>query len=393
MIETETARIKHETTATLGAARERMPSVTDRTPLRIVLATPLGAGGRGGMDRLADLVIGQVNTRGSSQPTHVTRLTTKGRYGKFWGAFVFAAAVLRLLALAATRRADVLHINLAAYGSYHRKSMLAAIARTFGVPYVVHIHTGRFEKFWSEASAHRTDGINSMLRRSARIVVLGQVFERMIQQRLPDVAAKVTVLANATPPRAAQARTVRAGDRVMVTFLGVLCAAKGTPQLIDALGSLAGDARWTATLAGYGDIDQTRQRALELGIADRVSTPGWLDSAAVDELLAETDILVLPSFSEALPMVIIEAFAAGIPVIATPVNAVAEVVRDGENGLLVPPGNVPALSDALQRLIDNGDLRARLGAAGLADHGQHYHPDAYVERLTALWHAAARRTR
>jgi glycosyltransferase involved in cell wall biosynthesis len=90
-------------------------------------------------------------------------------------------------------------------------------------------------------------------------------------------------------------------------------------------------------------------------------------------------------------MVVIEAFAAGIAVIATPVYAVAEVVQHERNGLLVRPGDRDGIAAALARLIDDHGLRQRLGERARQDHAERYDPKAYMERLVSLWEKTARR--
>ncbi|WP_442869882.1 glycosyltransferase family 4 protein [Bradyrhizobium sp. CCBAU 11361] len=144
------------------------------------------------------------------------------------------------------------------------------------------------------------------------------------------------------------------------------------PQLVDALGKLACRTNWTAITAGSGEIQQTRDRAQRLGIADRVDFPGWLGPSETAALLQQTDILALPSFVESLPMSIIEAYAYGAAVVATPAGAVPEVIAHERNGLLVPVGDAEALANALKRLLEDGALRRRLGDAARRDHAERY---------------------
>jgi glycosyltransferase involved in cell wall biosynthesis len=198
---------------------------------------------------------------------------------------------------------------------------------------------------------------------------------------------KVVILPNATASVATAPEEAKDG-RVRISYFGKLGEMKGTPQLIGALVSLRDRVDWTATLAGHGDVAGTRAKLLELQIADRVSVPGWLAPAATADLLRRTDILVQPSFIDNLPMTILEAFAQGIPVVATPVGVVPDVVVQDVNGLLVQPGDVRALADALAELIGNPDLRQRLGASARRDHAARYEMNDYLSRLAEIWRHA-----
>jgi glycosyltransferase involved in cell wall biosynthesis len=198
---------------------------------------------------------------------------------------------------------------------------------------------------------------------------------------------KVVILPNATPSAATAPEKAKDG-RVRISFFGKLGEMKGTPQLVEALALLRDRADWTATLAGHGDVTGTRAKLLRSQIADRVSVPGWLAPAAAADLLRRTDILVQPSFIDNLPMTILEAFAWGIPVVATPVGVVPDVVVQNVNGLLVPAGDVRALADALAELIDDPALRQRLGAAARRDHAARYEMNGYLSRLAEIWRRA-----
>jgi glycosyltransferase involved in cell wall biosynthesis len=146
---------------------------------------------------------------------------------------------------------------------------------------------------------------------------------------------------------------------------------------------------WRATLAGDGHVDAARAKAAEYGLGDRVDLPGWVGPDRVAELISTADILVLPSFIENLPLSIIEAMASGVAVVATPVGAVPDIVRDGETGLLVPVGDVDALTTALTRLVNDPALRARMGAAGLALHREKLDLQPFADAMQRIWAEAA----
>lgn len=137
-------------------------------------------------------------------------------------------------------------------------------------------------------------------------------------------------------------------------------------------------------MAGDGDVEGVAAAARRAGIAHLIDFPGWIGPPTRAALLAGTDMLLLPSHQEGLPMAVLEGMAAGRLVITTPVGGIPEVITDGRNGLLVEPGAVAQLSEALERAIDDPELRRRLGAAAeLAS--RDFDIEVWYERLGRIW--------
>ena len=109
-------------------------------------------------------------------------------------------------------------------------------------------------------------------------------------------------------------------------------------------------------------MEQAQALCGELDIADRVTFLGWIGEAERTNQLYRAGILALPSFQEGLPMGILEAMKFGLAVVTTPVGGIPDVLQDGYNGLLVPPGNAEMLAQAIRRLFDDEALQARIGA-------------------------------
>ena len=176
-----------------------------------------------------------------------------------------------------------------------------------------------------------------------------------------------------------------------VLFVGRLAAVKGVSLLLEAFAwnrTRHPEAR--LTLVGDGPERFTLQaRAIALGLDDVVDFVGYRTQEEVALLLEQADMLVLPSFAEGLPVVLMEALASRIPVIATPVAGVSELVRDGETGLLVPPGDVEGLMVALDRLLGDPDLCRRLGAAGHAAVLKRHDVACEAQKLLALFSGEA----
>ena len=358
------------------------------SPLRIIIVTPFGPGGRGGMDRLSDAIIEGV--RQTTSDVEVVALATYGKGSQALMPFHFLRALLELARVRVTKQADLLHINVAGGGSAYRKALLALWARTLGIPYIVHLHGSRFRETWPTSTPLLGGMLNAMFTNSRRTLVLGKVWSDYVASVLPGMSDKIIILPNATRSRSPRPPSDQESGPVHIVFMGLLGERKGSLLLIDALSRINPALAWKATIAGNGDIAAHQQAAERAGVAAKVRLPGWLGPADVDELLRAADVLTLPSFAENLPMVIVEAFAQGVPVVATPVGAVPEIVEDGVSGLLSPVGDAAALAAALEKLIASPELRHKMGATAREMHAERFELSGYIARLIDIWRISSR---
>jgi glycosyltransferase involved in cell wall biosynthesis len=188
-----------------------------------------------------------------------------------------------------------------------------------------------------------------------------------------------------------------ASGPLQVTCIGTLHEVKGQRFLVEATSLLVRrGVDLAVTFIGDGP-DRASLEALvaESGIGDRVRFAGQRRRADVLERLAVTDVLVVPSVPtaegkrEGLPVVLIEALAAGVPAIASDLSGIPEIVETDVTGILVPPGDPTAIADALERLAGDPDLRARLGAGGRARVAAEFDLDANARRLIERFRASA----
>ncbi len=156
--------------------------------------------------------------------------------------------------------------------------------------------------------------------------------------------------------------------------------------LLEALSGIQGD--WRLLLVGDGPTRcKVEQAAVALGLADRIAFLGTRGDT--DELLAQADLFILPSKWEGLPLSILEAMRAGLPVIATDTGGVAEAVSDGVTGYLTPPGDAATLRDRIQRLIGSRDLLLAMGAAGRSRYEQDFRIETMVQKTVAVYREVA----
>jgi glycosyltransferase involved in cell wall biosynthesis len=174
-----------------------------------------------------------------------------------------------------------------------------------------------------------------------------------------------------------------ARDGLHLLFVGRLTAIKGVFVLLDAVAAAAVPGL-RLTLIGDGeDRAALEARAAELRLD--ATFAGYASQSGVAEAVTQADALVLPSFAEGVPVVLMEAMAGARPVICTQVGGVSELVGDGDTGLVVPPGDAAALAGAIRRLAAmSPDARAAMGARGRALVAAEFDVDGEASRIAAL---------
>jgi glycosyltransferase involved in cell wall biosynthesis len=243
-----------------------------------------------------------------------------------------------------------------------------------------------FQRLGGGPAVHALRLVRDLELRHAAHVLTPSAYLRDLVLSWGVQADRVSVLPNPAPPlpelapRAELRRSFEL-DGDTLAFAGRLAAQKSLDVALAALARVDGV---TLLIAGEGDERAAlERRARELGLTGRVRFLGPQSRERVLELFRAADAAVLSSSWENFPHTVVEALAAGTPVLATTAGGVAEVVRDGENGLLVPAGDVDALGEAIRRFFADADLRERLRAAS-APSVSRYAPDAVYGQLDEI---------
>ncbi len=334
----------------------------------------IGPGGTGGIQTYSRLAASELSARG----LHAIRLDPRGPAGGSSPLWTLAAAG-RLILMSAGGRIDVAHLMMSERGSVWRKGALAMLARALGLRVVLHHHgadavrelprAGRLFRTWHRLTV-----------RSAHLnLVLGRDWAEMLAAE--GVAReRIMVLRNALPDAAAPPRGSREGP-LRVLFLGVMTSRKGARAVVQALAMLRSRGVETeAVLAGDGpDRRAAIQEAASRGVA--ASFPGAVRAEEAGRLMAWADVLAHPSAREGLPMTILEAMRAALPVIAAPVGAIGEALPNGHGLIHAAPRDAGALARALEGLALNPEARLALGAAGRRAFEAGFRLEAHVDRL------------
>jgi glycosyltransferase involved in cell wall biosynthesis len=297
------------------------------------------------------------------------------------------APVVLLKAALLARRLEAMGVaHVHAHWATHPALAAWAIQRLTGIGYSFTAH------------AHDLYVDRAMLREKvlgARFVVTISEFNRRLIEREcgAEAAARVHVIRCGVDLAAFAAgqRRAAAGPPAFVCVAG-LRPYKGHAVLLDAVSLLRTrgvDLR--VVLVGDGELrGALEDRIAREGLADRVALRGALPHEEIPAALAGATAMVLPSVTardgqmEGIPVALMEAMAAGVPVISTRLSGIPELVRDGETGLLVPERDAAALADAMARLAADRDLAARLADGGRRLVARDYDGRRNVERLAAL---------
>lgn len=172
-----------------------------------------------------------------------------------------------------------------------------------------------------------------------------------------------------------------------ILCVGRLTPAKGQHLLIEAVGRLALQGRPVRLrLVGSGPDEQSlREHATNLRSPDTVVFEGAVNQDRIRSFYQSADVFCLPSFAEGLPVVLMEAMAMQLPCVSTTIAGIPELIRDDIDGLLVPPSDVEALTQALRRLMEDENLRTRLGENGRTRVLEHYDIAANIQKLAEVF--------
>ncbi|AFY77929.1 MAG: glycosyltransferase family 4 protein [Hydrococcus sp. C42_A2020_068] len=292
----------------------------------------------------------------------IRHITTHDEGSTFYRVRVFIKALLALILLLSKKDIDLLHVHFSERGSVLRKTIVIFVASWFKNPILMHAHGAEFHSFFSTLPKWIQQLIRLAFRQCKGLIALSKTDRELYIRSLQLPRDRVFVLPNPVElPSQVPERVNRSS--VNLVFLGRVGQRKGAFDLIEAFANLPDLQQQKAKLilAGDGDLERGYRLVEKFSLAERVVLLGWISPEQRNALMSEADIFVLPSYHEALPMAILEAMGWGLPIIATPVGGIAELVVCGENGLLVTPGNIQQLSNAMKLAIEDEPLRLALG--------------------------------
>lgn len=283
--------------------------------------------------------------------------------------FYFVRDLWNLVAGLARVRPRVVYVHAAPSLSFLRDWTFMAVARLAGGKVVCHYHGTLHTSFPSVRTRWGRFAGRWLMRIAHRVIVVGPTYRDRMSEAwhrggvtwAPNVT-DVDLFRSVAPQE--HASWLAPGERA-VLFVGRLSAPKGIRDLFDAIPRVLErhpEARFVLMGVAETAAGEPAMRAevARRGVAGRVTFLGSLEGRDKARVYVTSTLLVVPSWTEAFPLVIPEAMAAGLPMVTTAVGAIPDFVHEGEDGLLVPPHDPAALADRINRLLDDEPLRSRM---------------------------------
>ena len=276
-------------------------------------------------------------------------LKSNSRHGTLIG---LTSLLLLLIKLPAERvkGRKFLHLHVSTGKSFYRKLLVALYGRLFGLSVIVHWHGGRAESFFNL-------GINRFFlvlfnKMSKRWIVLTKSWKDYFISFISD--NKITILPNSVTVKEIQPKEHQENKPLEFLFMGVLKPKKGIYDLIEGVNRLRKENDYfIVRIFGKGDVGKISELITTLRLENKVKIEDWIEGDAKEIQLCNSDVILLPSYAEGMPMCLLEGMAFGMPVIASNIKGIKDFVVHGRNGFLHESGDVDSLKNFMRSYIEN----------------------------------------
>jgi len=282
----------------------------------------------------------------------------------------------------------LVHIVTASWLSFYRKAVFIFIGKVFRKKLVLEIQSGDFYLFYAWGPKFNRWIITKILDRVDTIIALSERLAIGMKKKTTNNNIKIRFNSVDTSIFSSQIyKSKKSVESNNVIFIGRLSKKKGIYDLLEAIPLVIKRKPSTMfILCGKGDIEDCKKICKEKGINDHVEFLGWIDGQNKIDVICSADVFVLPSYFEALPNAIIEAMAAGLPIISTNVGGIPDIIQDGVNGFLVQPGDIQAIADRILKLLADKALREKIGERNSMKAKSTFDVNVVIEQLCQIYH-------
>lgn len=294
----------------------------------------------------------------------------------------FLTSFVKIICTIVFKRKNIVHIHMAERTSVYREGVIAKSAKLLGCRVIIHMHGADIETWYRQLPPKKKTIAKYFMNSADIMIVLGKNWIPFISSIVNE--NKIRVVYNSVYQEPQRLYNEDAKD---IIFLGMVIPRKGIVDLLDAFKKVIDEIPADIKLKIYGSDKNNNIDMLiaERNLESRAYFCGWLTSDKKNDCFATTMINVLPSYNEGLPMTILETMAYGIPNISTRIAAIPEVIRNGENGILITPGDVETLAESIKRLTKDTMMRHSMSVKSYDTIKKNYIVQGHLENILNIY--------
>ena len=348
----------------------------------------------GGVATFVNMMLSSPILRGKYELIHLD--ITRGRLGAGMASrfaliniLYLARQLVSLLWILIRHKPQIMHVPVTSFWAFWKDATFILLGKALGLKVIAHLHGGLFETYYRRSAPRVQRLIRWVLLQVDQIVALSGYWKRFLTEL--DSTLNVEIIPNTIEPLFVpiMARVVDktfTGNTVL--FVGQLGQHKGVFDILKSVPLVAKrrpDVRFV-----FAGRPETQQEWIDIeracaGLKESVQFLGQVTGQAKLDLFLKADVFVLPSYAENLPYSLLEAMAAGLPVISTPVGAIPEVVEEGQNGFLIHTGNHEELAEKLLLLLDDPILQRTMSQANQTKIKKGYLPEVAISQFDRIY--------
>lgn len=304
---------------------------------------------------------------------------------KFVSGMVYLKAIVTLVfKLSFDRSLKIVHIHGSVRGSFYRKYIFYTIAKKiFGKKVFYHIHSGRYPKFYEQSSSIAKKMIIDIINNSDCVICLSNSWKEYYTSNFTP--KKIEIVPNVIDfPY--QSESTNKDSVLTLLFLGLITNDKGLFDLMDVISQnkVKYYGKIKLVVGGNGEVDKLIDFIEDHELTEMVDFVGWVSSDKKAACLQKSDVYVLPSYFEGLPISVLEAMSYGHPIISTWVGGIPEIVQQNKNGILIEPGDKKAIENAIDYFLYQPEKIDEYGRVS-KQLVKKYQPDAVMNKLLNLY--------
>lgn len=314
-------------------------------------------------------------------PTHLENVSTVNKM------IFFMKSLFTIVKSLIFNDISIAHIHMSERGSFFRKYIVFILARMFHKKVIIHLHGAEFKEFYYNVNKIIKKMILHLLKSSDKVLVLGDSWENFIKEL--DNSIDTVILRNSV--KYPIEKVEFNGSNINILFLAMIIKRKGIFDLIEAAKIIKNNENLKNynikfIIAGTGEEEGTaKQKVKEYGLQEYFDFKGWVNKQEKIQLLKESQIFVLPSYNEGLPVAILEAMSYGLPIVATDVGSVRDAVIDNYNGILINAGDIKALAKSIEEIIFYKDKWIKFSLNSKKIIEEYYEERRYFEKVEQLY--------